>query len=827
MRLTGFLIQTALRHLWRSRQRNLVALLCIIFGAMSLVAMTLLSTSIARVMMLKPGEMIGADLSINRRLEDYIMPEQITNLDSLKAQSLIDQYTLIAHFDSLALSLPGTGEMQFINSGLGIDPVVYPLVGQFQVGMPGNIGLPTLLHSTGDVLITRDIAIENQLKVGDLIKLSNFATGISTECHIQGIVTDTPNHQGGKIYFTYTTAALLTAEKPYLNLALATSSDPQTVKKALEENGWSVHPARAIADSQKAAEDLFDFSLRGAGILGLLVGGIGIANTMQVLLSRQRKEVAIWKTLGYQEWQLQTLFATEVGILGATGSLLGAGIGVAVSYKLVELFNRTTNLLISWQFSLYPVVNGVLVGTLTTVIFAMIAIVTAGQTSPMSLLRLEQPDTRRIPWHKTAGLVLLLGAPFLALTSLAMGSLAKGAGVLLFALTGLVILGGILSGFSWTITRLLPLKWLPLAQMAKNNLQRRGLSLIFAMIALFTGIVSLSLGFVITQSAQREMEERNLAELIDYNLAVIAPLAQESDLRQEIGRLPVEKISDGYKSTILAIQGENPGGAIYIQPVLVSRSEPHDYEIEGAAWGSVPEGVYVPQYSEIPTGSLVTLTLWDHSTRELEVVGRYSTNYLSNPTRESGLLVSNTLIQQVGTPDAVQIFARLPAAQVQSATKQMGSSLPEITVVNLLAYSARFVQTYHNLFILAVAMASLALLAGILLIANSVNLAILNRRYEIGVLRAMGYSRGHIMYALVVEYGLVALIASAAGLAAVYIFFVIVGMTNPLAASLLILQPQAAAIILLIGTGLALLAVTGVAWRPTQVSPLVVLNDGV
>jgi hypothetical protein len=58
-------------------------------------------------------------------------------------------------------------------------------------------------------------------------------------------------------------------------------------------------------------------------------------------------------------------------------------------------------------------------------------------------------------------------------------------------------------------------------------------------------------------------------------------------------------------------------------------------------------------------------------------------------------------------------------------------------VVNLVAHAARFALAYRNLFNLAVSMAGLALLAGVLLMANSVSLAVLDRRYDIGVLKAI------------------------------------------------------------------------------------------
>ena len=133
--------------------------------------------------------------------------------------------------------------------------------------------------------------------------------------------------------------------------------------------------------------------------------------------------------------------------------------------------------------------------------------------------------------------------------------------------------------------------------------------------------------------------------------------------------------------------------------------------------------------------------------------------------------------------------------------------------------------SYVNLFVFAAAMAGLALLAGALLIANSVSLAMLDRRYEIGVLKAMGYARRQVQLVLVVEYILVALIATSAGLLAVQVILWLIGLLNPLAGSLLVIAPEAAAVILLASVGLILLTVLAVTWRPVKVSPVVVLND--
>jgi putative ABC transport system permease protein len=199
----------------------------------------------------------------------------------------------------------------------------------------------------------------------------------------------------------------------------------------------------------------------------------------------RQREIAIWKTLGYREGDLRLIFSLEAALLGLTGSMLGAGLGVLISTGLLEVFQRTSTLLYQWTFSPIPPLMGILVGTLTTVIFASWAIVISSQARPMALLRNEPVDVRQIPGCQSALLGLLLAAPFTALTSLVMGSAVAGIGALICIVIGIAMLGGFFSVVLWACTHVLPLRGLPLVRMAFNSLHRRRVTLVFAMMALF------------------------------------------------------------------------------------------------------------------------------------------------------------------------------------------------------------------------------------------------------------------------------------------------------------------------------------------------------
>lgn len=822
MTLTGYFLRTALRNLRRGGQRALVALLCVVFGVMSLVAMQLLARSLATGQVDEPSHQVGADLSLNRG-DEILLPEHAAGLQALQASGAIRRFTMVAVTPGLAFHAPASGETHFASFGLGIDPQAYPLAGSFSLAEPAGASLESLLRSAEDVLITLDLARAYGFEVGERIVLADLQAGAPLEGRIRGLLADTPNHEGSKVYYTLAAAERLVGGRPAANLALANADDPLAAERRLAALGWNVQRAGQLADHSRPISELIDLCLKGAGLLGLLVGGIGIANTMQVLLQRRRREVAVLKTLGYRQGELQALFAIEAALLGAAGSLPGAALGAAVSYALVEAFRRTGNVLYDWVFSPLTLGMGVLAGLLTTVVFASWTIVKSSRVQPTALLRNEATQAAHLPWLQGLGLLLLLGLPFTAIASLAMGSILEGVGVLLFALTGLVVLGGLLGGLAWAAPRLLPLGGLPLARLARANLRRRGLALVFAMIALFAGVVSMALGVVIVHNGQREIEEHAIT-VEGYNLNVFAPASQEQAARQALAAQELQAFSSGCVTSVRSIRA--PGARGSIPPYLVGRDDPHEYQLQGAPWGSRPEGAYAAIEERVPIGSQVQVTLWDGSQHSLEVVGTYQA--LRSNTRlppQPGLLVPAGLGRRLAPPDTIVLFARLEEGRVAEASRELGKALPQAAVIDLVAYASRYLQAYRDLFTVAAAMSALALLAGTLLVANSVSLAMLDRRYEIGVLKVVGYSPGQVLAALALEYGLAASIAVAIALLAVRVFLWALAAVNELAGALLFMPLPLAALIGLSAVGLVLLTVVSVSWGPSRVPPVVILND--
>ncbi len=75
--------------------------------------------------------------------------------------------------------------------------------------------------------------------------------------------------------------------------------------------------------------------LVGIAAISLIIGGIGITNTMYTAVVERTREIGIMKSIGATPKTIMYLFLVESGLLGLIGGVIGVILGVSLA-KIVE-----------------------------------------------------------------------------------------------------------------------------------------------------------------------------------------------------------------------------------------------------------------------------------------------------------------------------------------------------------------------------------------------------------------------------------------------------------------------------------------------------------
>jgi ABC-type antimicrobial peptide transport system permease subunit len=129
-----------------------------------------------------------------------------------------------------------------------------------------------------------------------------------------------------------------------------------------------------------------------------------------------------------------------------------------------------------------------------------------------------------------------------------------------------------------------------------------------------------------------------------------------------------------------------------------------------------------------------------------------------------------------------------------------------------------------NIVELVEAIASLTGLAGIILIANAVALAMLERRRELGILKAIGHTSRSVLAIVLVENGVLAVAAAFVSLLFVALITALISKVALNSSASAGLEPGLVLLLVVATAVICLVIAAGVAWRATHVRPLEALR---
>lgn len=192
----------------------------------------------------------------------------------------------------------------------------------------------------------RDVVMRSQLNIN------------GTDYRVVGLVEATGS-VGEIVMMNIETAREVTGkEDEYDRIAARTSSgyEPAEVEENIRqslrnhrgleegEEDFTTNTASDIIDSFQSQLSLIRGFLVGLGAISLLVGGIGIMNTMYTSVTERTQEIGVMKAVGATRWQILSVFLIESGLIGLMGGILGTILGLGISFAASGIISQQVGL---------------------------------------------------------------------------------------------------------------------------------------------------------------------------------------------------------------------------------------------------------------------------------------------------------------------------------------------------------------------------------------------------------------------------------------------------------------------------------------------------
>ena len=836
-----FYLVYALRNIQRGGRWTMLAILCITAGVATVVALRSLGLAIGDTLINNmrvetKGDMLihndGWFSAFGSNDPDAFPPSRLNELlewaDGAGAQTA-------AFMSGRNMQLSKADQQQFGRpSFIGsffIEPASYPPTHTILALDPPDAPLASLFSGGNDVVISENLAQQSGISVGDTVRVS----GTQALYTVRGIVSTAEessvsnflNAFFGFAYFDLENAAQVINEDISPNrigVLFPQNVDPEGMEKYILEVKEIAPDARInttfdLLDRYRDISQYLSDFVVVMGLGALLIGGVGIMNTMLVLVRRRTSEIAAVKTFGLQARQIAILFLTEGLMLGLIGSALGIAVGIGLSLVVNEYGSVALRQPLIWRIYPEALLFGFALGMVVTAIFSVAPVLTAVRVRPSIILRpnenhlvaLGVVQTVALLVFVTVNLGLIVGHIVRPSFELTAANLAEPepdrtfspladrpdsarpsrsqdfalpspylVGVL--GVAGAFALFGLLIALLWLIVLLigkLPSFGMVTLRLALRNMTTNRLRTATTLLALSAGMLALS-SIAFVGEGTRELLNIQLSRSFGGNVLVFPfpglPASMiEGSLENALAEINLQYQTTiaNYEGTVTAVGGQSVERRDDVQFSIWDSDKPDIYEGQGTLQSGrmltladrgrsiVVLPLALADLLDVEVGDRITVDL-DTTALELEVVGLISSSGFFSDA-DSGALLPPQVV-----PGAVKPAFKLYSYQVSN--DELNRALTELSaIIFAFAIDVQFIDGLIGRLIdqfaaIPTVVALLSLFAAAVIMANTVALATLERRRQIGILKAIGLKSRRVLQIMLIETSVVGLLSALIGI---------------------------------------------------------------
>jgi putative ABC transport system permease protein len=792
-----FVFNLARREMRSSWQRLFFFFICIAIGVGSIIALRSLVQNLKASVNKEARALLTADVQVSSNTA--FDADAQTKLKRFYNSSLVVAHTQMLETTTMVRPVkdrratPKMVELKAVQ-----EP--FPFYGALVLSDGVNYS-HTLLEKRG-ALVRQALLTAYNLKVGDQILIND------QPFTIRGVIEKEPGNTlntfsfGPRVLIDYADAAgigLLGFGSRARHRVLFKARDGAVgtltaqLRQAFQEQSFiTVRSFRYSQDRLSNSLSQVEDFLSLIGLVILVLGGIGISSVTRVFINQKMKTIAILKTLGSNNRRVLAAYLTQVLTLGLLGSALGLLLAKLTMLALPVYFAGRLPLDIEFALTWSAMLQGLGIGLLISLLFSLLPLLEIRLIKPILVLRSGAAlEAGRPHWwrdYTRIAVSIVVGLGLLALASWQAGSLKIGS----IFLAGLAAMTVVLNLAAWLLMHgLSGLRRLPSFALRQgvNSLYRPGNQTRIILLAVGLGVffvVSvrlLQVNLLDEFSVDLSNAERADIYLVDIQRDQLVGLSEF--VRDAIGTAP--QLIPTLRARIAQINERdvNPDrvptsdnrGLLGREYVLTYRPKLDETEtiIAGQFWDITPSNEPEISIEELLHKEL-GLQLDDRVT--FDILGKPITARVTSIRRvdwrkaRTGFLV-------VFRPGALD---KAPAMYVSALKgpppgsgdgngrarfqRDLVDRFPNVSVIDVYDILEVARGIIGNVSLAVTFVGGFVFLSGLLILVGSIAMTKFHRLYESAILKTLGAKRKLIVATLLVEYGVLGLLAGLLGSAA-------------------------------------------------------------
>ncbi len=574
-----------------------------------------------------------------------------------------------------------------------------------------------------------------------------------------------------------------------INLWLDADADPAGVLSRAKEVVGDRAEVRTTDADNDATRDVAAGLEMGVALLGmaaLVVGLFLVYNVLSVSVAERRRDIGILRSSGATRLQIVGLFLGEGGILGVSGAALGLPVGVALSWLALRLVRGTLSNAFALEFDAVPLQTSP--ATLLLAATSGAATALLASLVPALSAALEEPAdaVRRVPAARRAALLVF---HVLVCCLLAAGGVAgvacrdrlpprvgAYAGVTLFLLTAFaatpLLSGAIGRALQPVARRLFAIE----GRLAADNLVRSPgrTGLVIAALAVTCALLIMTSGFIgsTEQTLISWIDDQIAADLFVTCGGTFGTGGQMVPMSEEVGRR-LRARPDVEAALPVRLYGLDFRGRIVAMIVL-------DSDAFRAGGGDRTLARNLARYPEIRRPGTVLLSenfakLYGYGVGDSVTVGGpdgplklEAIGVVPDYTWNRGtLIVDRAWFRKTYGDDQVDVYDvwLRPGADPEGVRGEItrAGGADRLVVQTRRDLRREVSTTLNRVYSVAYAQQGVIGMVALLGVVSALFISVLQRWRELGLLRAVGASRGQVLRSVVAEATLMGAVGAAIG----------------------------------------------------------------